>query len=66
MLLLIAGMMAFFALRFVRNRIADYTDAAPIKLPKVEMADAEFKQLEERVKSFGEALEKGHRPSRWS
>ena len=56
-LLLIAGLMAFFAVRFVRGRIADYTDAAPMRLPKVEMADAEFKQLEARVKSFGDAMD---------
>jgi hypothetical protein len=59
MLLLLAGVMAFFAVRFVRNRIADYTDAAPMKLPKVEMAEAEFKQLDDRVKSFGDALQQG-------
>jgi hypothetical protein len=58
-LLVIAGVMAFFAVRFVRNRINDYTDAAPMKLPKVEMADAEFKQLDERVKSFRDAMEQG-------
>ena len=59
LLLLLAGVMAFFAVRFVRNRIADYTDAAPMKLPKVEMAEAEFKELEERVKSFGNAVQQG-------
>lgn len=59
MLLLIAGVMAFFAVRFVRNRIANYTDTAPVTLPKVEMADADFKQLEARVKSFGDALDQG-------
>jgi len=50
--------MAFLAVRFVRNQIADYTDAAPLKLPKVEMGETEFSQLKERVKSFGDAMEK--------
>ena len=59
MLLLIAGLMAFFPVRFVRNRIADYTDVAPAKLPKVERADAECKQLEARAKSFGDAMDQG-------
>jgi len=58
-LLLVASLMAFFTVRYVRNRIADYTDAAPMKLPKVELADEELKQLNERVKSFGDAMEKG-------
>ena len=59
MLLLLAGVMAFFAVRFIRGRIADYTEAAPMKLPKVEMAEAEFKELETRVKSFGDAMDQG-------
>jgi hypothetical protein len=58
-LLVIVCVMAFFAVRFVRNRINDYTQSAPMKLPRVEMPDAEFKQLEGRVKSFGEALDQG-------
>jgi hypothetical protein len=58
-LMVIVCAMAFFTVRFVRNRINDYTQSAPMKLPKVEMPDAEFKQLEGRVKSFGEALDQG-------
>lgn len=58
-LMVIVCVMAFFAVRFVRNRINDYTQATPMKLPGVEMPDAEFKQLEGRVKSFGEALDQG-------
>ena len=58
-LLVIVCVMAFFAVRFVRNRINAYTDAAPMKLPKVEMAQAEFKELQGRVKSFGDALDQG-------
>ena len=58
-LLLIAGLLAFFTVRYVRNRIADYTDAAPMTLPKVEMGETESRQLKERVKAFGDAMEKG-------
>lgn len=58
-LLLIAGLLAFFAVRAARNWIAGFTDAAPMKLPKVEMAEPEYEQLQARVKSFGDALEKG-------
>ena len=58
-LLVIVCVMAFFAVHFFRNRINAYTDSAPMKLPKVEMAQAEFKELQGRVKSFGEALDQG-------
>ena len=57
-LLLIAGLMAFFTARYIRNRIVDYTDAAPMTLPKVEMGETESRQLQERVKAFGDAMEK--------
>src|ERR1041385_392572 len=58
-ILLLACLLAIFAARFARNWIADRTDAAPAQLPKVEMADAEFKQLEARVKAFGDAMNQG-------
>jgi len=56
-LLAIVCVMAFFAVRFVKNQVVSFTDATPMKLPKVEMSDAEFKQLDARVKSFDEALD---------
>lgn len=58
-LLLIVGLMAFLAVRFVKSQVNTYTDAAPMKLPKVEMGEAEFKELQGRVKSFGDALDQG-------
>lgn len=58
-LLLLAGLMAFLAVRFVRNKLDAYTDTQPMKLPKVEMTDTEFQNLQERVKSFGVTLDQG-------
>lgn len=58
-LMLLAGLLVFLAVRFVRNQIYAYTDAQPLKMPKVEMMDAEFQVLEQRVKSFARALDEG-------
>jgi hypothetical protein len=58
-LLLLAGLLVFLGVRFVRNQINSYTDAQPLKMPKVEMTDAEFQVLQQRMKSFTEALDKG-------
>jgi len=58
-LLLIAGLMVFLAVRFARNTLDAYTDTKPMPLPKVELTDAEFQSLEERVKSFGATLKSG-------
>ena len=58
-LLLLAGLMAFLAVRFVRNKLDAYTDTQPMKLPKVEMTDTEYQNLQERVKSFGVTLDQG-------
>ena len=58
-LLLLAGLLVFLGVQFVRNRINAYTDAEPLKMPKVEMTDAEFQLLEGRMKSFANALEQG-------
>ena len=58
-LLLLAGLLAFLAFRFARNTLDAYTDTQPMNLPKVEMTDAEFQNLEERVKSFSATLKQG-------
>jgi hypothetical protein len=58
-LLLLAGLLVFLGVRFVRNQINSYTEAQPLKMPKVEMADAEFQLLQQRLKSFADALEPG-------
>ena len=58
-LLLLCGVMAFFAFRFIKNQINQYTDSQPTPMPTVEMADPEFKELEARVKTFGEAMDQG-------
>lgn len=58
-LLLLAGLLAFIVVRFVKSQVNAYTDAAPMTLPKVEMADEEFKALEQRAKTFGEAMADG-------
>lgn len=58
-LFLLMILMAFFAVRFVRNKLNDYTDTKPAPLPRVEMAESEFKELQARVKTFGEAVDQG-------
>jgi len=58
-LLLIGCLLGYLAVRFVKNQINNYTDSAPMTLPKVEMSDAEFKLLDQRVKSFADAVEQG-------
>jgi hypothetical protein len=58
-LLLIAGLIAFLTVRFVHNQFDAYTDKQPMKLPKVEMTDAEYQDLQTRLKSFGATLEQG-------
>ena len=58
-LLLILAVLAVVAIRFFKNQVNAYTDSQPMKLPRVEMADAEFQQLDQRVKAFGGAMEKG-------
>lgn len=58
-LLLLLVLAAVFTVRFVKNRINAYTDTAPMALPKVEMSDADFKVLQQRVKSFGDAMDQG-------
>ena len=59
-MLLIGGLLAFLTVRFVKNQITAFTDSAPMTLPKVEMADAEFERLEQRVTTFGKALQQGN------
>lgn len=58
-LLIIVGLIGFFTVRFLKNKFDAYTDAAPMQLPKVEMAEAEYQTLQERVKGFGEAMDQG-------
>ena len=58
-LLLILAVLAVVAIRFVKNQVNAYTDSQPMKLPSVEMTDTEFQQLDQRVKAFGDAMEKG-------
>jgi hypothetical protein len=58
-LLLLAALLAFLAIRYVRNQFNTYTDTAPMKLPKVEMSDAEFQQLQQRAKAFTDGMASG-------
>ena len=58
-LLLLFCLLAFFAVRFVRHQINQYTASQPKPMPTVEMADAELEELEARVKIFGEAMDQG-------
>lgn len=58
-LALITLLLAFLAVRAVKNKVYAYTDGQPMQLPKVEMSDAEYQSLSQRVKTFGEAMEQG-------
>lgn len=57
MLLLL--LLAFFTARYFQKKLSDYTDTQPVALPRVEMPDGEFKELQARVKAFGQALDQG-------
>src|ERR1051325_410583 len=58
-LLLLGCLGIFLTVLFVKNRVNAYTDSAPIKMPAVEMSDADFKTLQQRVKTFGDAMRQG-------
>ena len=59
LLLLLGCLGIFLTVLFVKNRVNAYTDSAPIKMPAVEMSDADFKTLQQRVKTFGDAMRQG-------
>jgi hypothetical protein len=58
-LAVIAGLLAFLTVRAIKNKIYAYTDTQPMQMPKVEMTDAEFEILKQRVASFGDGMEQG-------
>jgi len=58
-LALITVLLAVLAVRAVKNKVNAYTDAQPMQLPKVEMTDAEFDTLKQRVALFGDAMGQG-------
>ena len=58
-LFVIASLLIVVSVRWVKHQIDAYTDTAPVSLPKVEMPEAEFKALNQRVEAFGDALDKG-------
>lgn len=58
-MLLLAGLMAFLTVRWIKNQVNAFTATEPMKLPKVEMSDAEFNQLKQRLDTFHEGMEKG-------
>ena len=56
--LILAGVLAFTAYRFLNGVINDYTSTAPVPLPKVEMPAEDHKALDERWAAFRAAQEK--------
>jgi len=56
--LVLAGVLAFTAYRFLNGVINDYTSTAPVPLPKVEMPADDRKSLDERWAAFRAAQEK--------
>lgn len=57
--LLIAGLGVFFTARYVKNQFNAFTEAAPATLPKVQVSDAEFDELQNRLKAFSDAMQQG-------
>lgn len=58
-LLLITGLCAFLAVRYLRSQFNAYTDTTPATLPKVEMSDADFQALQARAKTFNDSVDQG-------
>lgn len=58
-LFLVACLSVFLVIQFVKSKINAFTDTAPMKLPKVEMTDAEYQGLDERVRAFSDAMQQG-------
>lgn len=58
-LLLLALVLLFAVVHVVKKQIYAWTDAAPVQLPKVEMADAQFQSLQQRVTTFHDAMQQG-------
>lgn len=58
-MMLLLVLMAFFLVRYFQKKLNDYTDTKPAPLPRIEMAEGEFKELQSRVKTFGEAVDQG-------
>jgi hypothetical protein len=58
----IVGVGTYFLVKKVNQMVAEYTSTTPAELPQVEMGEAEYRALDERVKTFGAALREG-RPS---
>ncbi len=56
---LVALLLGVLTVRWIRNQVIAYTDAAPMTLPKVEMPQPELQALNQRVTAFGDALEQG-------
>jgi hypothetical protein len=56
---LVIGILAFAAFRYITHRIdatvAQYTDATPMPLPRVEVPAAELAQLQKRIDAFNQA-----------
>jgi hypothetical protein len=53
------GIGGYFFVKKVNQMVAEYTSTTPAEMPQVEMPDAEFEVLEERVGAFGKALQEG-------
>ncbi len=58
-LALITGLLAVVAVRAVKNKLNAYTDSQPMQLPKVEMSDADYDRLQQRVAVFADAMQQG-------
>jgi len=55
----VVGIGGYFFVKKVNQMVAEYTSTSPAEMPQVEMADAEYEALEQRVGVFGKALKEG-------
>jgi hypothetical protein len=53
------GIGGYFLVKRVNQMVEEYTSTSPAEMPQVEMADADFEVLEQRVAAFGAALKEG-------
>jgi len=53
------GIGGYFFVKKVNQIVAEYTSTTPAEMPQVEMVEADYEVLEQRVGAFGNALKEG-------
>jgi len=58
-ILLVVGITVFFTVRWVHKQVETYTATSPVALPRSNMDDADYANVEERITQFTKALNQG-------